>query len=110
MTRYAILAWFGLAAGCGSKDCADLADRVDRDWCRYEIVQGQIMAGELDAGLASLDAIETPFVRSVAIDRLIDAAPTGLTAQKAEALCASLPDPYGSSCRKTWSRPHLWDR
>jgi hypothetical protein len=108
-----------LLAGCdwgGEKDCAALEDPQAgprepqaADWCWYERVDSAGQGGDLDKALENLARIQSPMVRSAAIDQLIAARPPGLNRAKVWELCQTLPEDRAATCKSAWDRPHLWE-
>ena len=97
-----------LLSACGGADCSQLADAKERDWCFYEKASTAAQKDDLHGAMGSIQAIQDVTVRAAAADKLIMAAPSGLSAQGAGDICQTLPEPQSSSCIRTWSRPHLW--
>ena len=96
--------------GCWPRTCADIGDGDERDACYVKAVLDAAEKDQLEAAVYAIERIESPMVRSYATDKLIAAAPTGLTLPRAEQLCRALSGSHGESCMKSWTRPHLWTR
>ena len=106
------LVGLGWLAGCGGggHPCADRARGEARDWCRFEEVERHVAAGAAEAALAEVRAMDSDEVKAAALARLLSAGLVGGDVGGVEALCDELSEPHRSGCRRTWARPHLWER
>ncbi len=101
--------WSGaLASGCGARDCAALQVADERDWCYHGQAIDLAKDKRTEEAIAALSSIQAPMVRSFATEKILTDASSGFTQQQAEGLCKALVEPYGTSCMRAWSRPHLW--
>jgi len=89
-------------------DCAALAKLEAQDSCYFERTVKAAEADDLDGALAALEAITAPAARSFATEKILVARPTGLTMERANALCTALDPTAAAACLRYHSRPHLW--
>ncbi|HJN77979.1 MAG TPA: hypothetical protein QGF58_28965 [Myxococcota bacterium] len=99
-----------LLASCsgGAEDCPAMAAGDERDACYLVQVSAHAERGEGAQAIDDVRAIESPLMRSAAIQSLATSEGSGVDSSSIEVLCEELPSPNAAQCLKRWTRPHLW--
>ena len=101
-----------LLASCSGapKDCAVMEAGNERDACYLEQVAAHAEAGEGNQAIDGIRSIDSPLLRSAAIQTLAATEGSGVDSSVIERLCQELPSSPAQDCLKNWARPHLWER
>lgn len=99
---------FALSLACGSKDCGDISNATEKDWCYYDRAVSAAEKDDLDGAIAEIQKIQDPIVQSATTKRIIEESPLRLDAAGAERLCTQLDAKGSETCLRDWKRPHLW--
>lgn len=105
--------WMSMWLACSTTPSAERCDALageDRSWCRYELAVHAADGGDPEQALTVAATIETAAVRAALYDQLFSKGLPGVDQPRAHAICEDLPAPHAEGCKRTWDRPHLWDR